>query len=104
MEEQQEDHGKGTAAGQADDHGVDGLTQQASSLSLSPNKRGDDEGIDLTSSHNAGPHDINGSGDTGVIRTLDGAVAGDEFASDAINYRILLEKIEGLLVSLGLDA
>ena len=40
----------------------------------------------------------------GEIRTLSGDVAGDEFASDAINYRILLEKIEALLEHLQLDA
>ncbi|KAL9019667.1 MAG: hypothetical protein Q9185_003070 [Variospora sp. 1 TL-2023] len=40
----------------------------------------------------------------GTIRTLDGEVAGDEFAGDAINYQILLGKIEQLLDNLKLDA
>ncbi|KAK4932512.1 hypothetical protein LTR66_015971 [Elasticomyces elasticus] len=40
----------------------------------------------------------------GVIRTLDGEIAGDEFEQEELNYRILLEKIEGLLVRLKLDA
>lgn len=40
----------------------------------------------------------------GVIRTLDGELAGDEFASDALNYRILLAKIDALLDELKLDA
>lgn len=40
----------------------------------------------------------------GVIRTLDGEVAGDEFAQDAINYQILLGKIDKLLDTLSLDA
>lgn len=40
----------------------------------------------------------------GNIRTLDGEVAGDEFAQDAINYQILLGKIDKLLESLELDA
>ena len=39
----------------------------------------------------------------GVVRTLDGEVAGDEFAQDAINYQILLGKIEHLMEDLGLD-
>ena len=39
----------------------------------------------------------------GDIRTLDGELAGDEFASDAINYRVLLEKIDTLLERLDLD-
>ncbi|QIW94976.1 hypothetical protein AMS68_000494 [Peltaster fructicola] len=40
----------------------------------------------------------------GVIRTLDGEVAGDEFAQDSINYQILLGKIDTLLDELKLDA
>ena len=40
----------------------------------------------------------------GQIRTLDGEVAGDEFASDAINYQVLLGKIDTLLEKLKLDA
>lgn len=40
----------------------------------------------------------------GEIRTLDGDVAGDEFASDAINYQVLLGKIDRLLEKLKLDA
>jgi len=49
-------------------------------------------------------HSILNSGlDQGVVRTLDGELAGDEFAQDAINYQILLGKIECLMDSLGLD-
>ena len=40
----------------------------------------------------------------GAIRTLDGEIAGDEFASDAINYQLFLGKIDGLLERLKLDA
>ncbi|KAJ4355969.1 uncharacterized protein N0V89_003994 [Didymosphaeria variabile] len=40
----------------------------------------------------------------GAIRTLDGEVAGDEFAQDAMNYQILLAKIDQLLENLDLDA
>lgn len=39
-----------------------------------------------------------------VVRTLDGEIAGDEFAQDAMNYQILLGKIDTLLESLKLDA
>jgi len=39
----------------------------------------------------------------GVVRTLDGEVAGDEFAQDAVNYRVLLGRIEALMEELGLD-
>ena len=40
----------------------------------------------------------------GVIRTLDGEDIDDEFAQDAMNYRILLNKIDLLLDKLKLDA
>ncbi|KAL3460625.1 ankyrin repeat and BTB/POZ domain protein [Aspergillus heterothallicus] len=39
-----------------------------------------------------------------VIRTLDGEIAGDEFTKDAINYQILMEKLDQILESLNLDA
>jgi ankyrin repeat and BTB/POZ domain-containing protein 1 len=41
---------------------------------------------------------------SGEIKTLDGEIAGDEFAADAINYQILLGKIDALLERLKLDA
>ena len=41
---------------------------------------------------------------SGEIRTLDGDIAGDEFAADAINYQVLLGKIDTLLERLKLDA
>ena len=40
----------------------------------------------------------------GTIRTLDGEIAGDELEGDALNYQILLGKIDRLLDSLKLDA
>lgn len=40
----------------------------------------------------------------GEIKTLDGEIAGDEFVADAINYQVLLGKIDGLLERLKLDA
>lgn len=40
----------------------------------------------------------------GVVATLDGDMAEDEFASDAINYQILLGKIDAMLERLKLDA
>ncbi|GFP57409.1 BTB/POZ domain-containing protein 3 [Trichoderma asperellum] len=39
-----------------------------------------------------------------AMRTLDGETAEDEFASDAINYQILLQKIDAMLEGLKLDA
>jgi ankyrin repeat/BTB/POZ domain-containing protein 1 len=49
----------------------------------------------------------NGDGevkDGEAVRTLDGAEAEDEFASDAINYQILQRKIDAMLDRLKLDA
>ncbi|KAI0101254.1 hypothetical protein F4814DRAFT_432762 [Daldinia grandis] len=40
----------------------------------------------------------------GVVRTLDGELVEDEFASDAINYQLLLQKIDIMLEKLKLDA
>ena len=40
----------------------------------------------------------------GAVRTLEGEIAGDEFAADALNYQILLGKIDALLEKLKLDA
>ena len=49
-------------------------------------------------------HEHDAPHDAGVIRTLDGDEAGDEFAQDALNYQILLGKIDALLENLDLDA
>ena len=65
----------------------------------------EDEGVDVGSSPNgdAARGDV-GFLNNGTIRTLDGEIAGDELEGDAINYQILLGKIEGLLDRLKLDA
>ena len=69
-----------------------------------------DEGVDMHSGDSP-PNDaslatLNAEHmmDGTVIRTLDGEIAGDEFAQDAINYQILLGKIDKLLDTLKLDA
>ncbi|KAJ9603494.1 hypothetical protein H2200_012272 [Cladophialophora chaetospira] len=41
---------------------------------------------------------------SGAVRTLDGELAGDEFAAMAVDYQILLGKIDTLLEKLKLDA
>ncbi|KAI1638072.1 BTB/POZ domain-containing protein [Biscogniauxia mediterranea] len=40
----------------------------------------------------------------GTVRTLDGELVEDEFTSDAINYQVLLQKIDVMLEKLKLDA
>lgn len=60
-----------------------------------------DEGIDVSSTMPKPELDPFADGQ---IRTLDGDIADDVFVADAINYQILLGKIEGLLERLHLDA
>ena len=66
----------------------------------------EDEGVDVSSGSppkdepDAYAPDMLG----GAVRTLDGELAGDESAQDAINYQILLGKIDRLLERLKLDA
>jgi hypothetical protein len=73
----------------------------------------DDEGVDVRSGERSPreerkmveeeAYDVETAAAGGVMRTLDGEVAGDEFAQDAMNYQILLGKIETLMEGLGLD-
>lgn len=46
----------------------------------------------------------NSSREMRAISTVDGEVACDGFADDAVNYRVLLQKIDDLLVRLELGA
>ena len=52
------------------------------------------------------PTDLNAlaSLESGGVRTLDGELVSDEMEQDAINYQILLDKIDRLLERLKLDA
>ncbi|RAL65907.1 hypothetical protein DID88_005569 [Monilinia fructigena] len=59
-----------------------------------------DEDVDT----NQTPSSIIDPTTNGQIRTLDGKIVSDEFAADAINYQVLLGKIDTLLERLKLDA
>ena len=63
-----------------------------------------DEAVDMSSPPNKALDPASDPFMSGEIRTLDGEVAGDEFAADAINYQVLLGKIDNLLEKLKLDA
>jgi ankyrin repeat and BTB/POZ domain-containing protein 1 len=66
-----------------------------------------DEAIDMGGQQSLGPAETDPKSNqfsNRQIRTLDGDIAGDEFASDAINYQVLLRKIDALLERLKLDA
>lgn len=76
-------------------------------------KTPEDEGIDVNASYEnrhsshmapALSADIEAQLLSGAVRTLDGELAGDELAADAMNYQILLGKIDALLDRLKLDA
>ena len=69
----------------------------------------EDEGVDVHSGQTP-PQEVDGFAPDlehletqGVVRTLDGDVVGDEFQQDALDYQILLGKIERLMDNLGLD-
>lgn len=64
----------------------------------------DDEAIDVSCNHDTNATQFNNVAVEAQIRTLDGEIAGDEFAGDAVNYQILLGKIDSLLDKLRLDA
>ncbi|ROT35407.1 BTB/POZ domain-containing protein [Sodiomyces alkalinus F11] len=71
---------------------------------LSPQGEGpDEEEVALSGSLGVTKPEDAESGEGGVA-TLDGEVAEDEFASDAINYQVLLDKIDTMLENLNLDA
>lgn len=80
----------------------------AASSQQAPSTNLPDEGIDMnTSTPQQKTVEEGAAADpfmNGEIRTLDGDIAGDEFAADAINYQILLGKIDALLERLKLDA
>lgn len=91
-----------------EDSGLDELMDEEIPAELAAeHKPEEDEGVDVESTETP-PQALDQShGDAfegqGVIRTLDGEIAGDEFAQDALNYQILLGKIDKLMESLGLD-
>ena len=98
-----------------EDSGLEDMMEEEATESrhVEPNTEGklpEDEGVDVGSmrSGEAAQDGVDSSPDTlmttGAIRTLDGEVAGDELEGDAINYQILLGKINGLLERLKLDA
>lgn len=64
----------------------------------------EDEGVDMRPSEHSKRAVDDAMLQAGAVRTLDGEIAGDEFAADAVNYQILLGKIDSLLEKLKLDA
>lgn len=93
-----------------EDSGLDELMDEselpANTVGSNEVKLHEDEGIDVRgeATRLSEAPDSKIHGDSGVVvRTLDGEIAGDEFAQDAMNYQILLNKIDRLLDQLELD-
>lgn len=72
--------------------------------SIADDKELDDEAVDVDILPTGDVPAIENQMNSGAIRTLDGEIAGDELEGDAINYQILLGKIDALLDRLKLDA
>lgn len=85
---------------------VSSLAGDMDQLKLSSASKADNTPRDLPQStlDSAEAHAVQAHLQGGVVRTLDGELAGDEFAQDAMNYQILLGKIDALLDKLRLDA
>ncbi|KAI9056044.1 hypothetical protein LZ554_000975 [Drepanopeziza brunnea f. sp. 'monogermtubi'] len=88
-----------------EDSGLEAMLSEEENQEGGVQAGSDDEGLDRsTVQESNAPDSVSKPFPNGQIRTLDGEVAGDEFAADAINYQVLLEKIDRLLDKLKLDA
>ena len=86
------------------DEAAEGTDDRAPADTPVNEKALEDEGIDVSSFPNDDAAMAEIINPSGAVRTLDGEIAGDEFAGDAVNYQILLNKIDRLLDRLKLDA
>ncbi|KAL6239527.1 hypothetical protein BDW75DRAFT_227158 [Aspergillus navahoensis] len=100
IEEMMEDTAQQQLADQIPaDEGLDKVTSGVEQIDLTPEAHTITNGDRLPE-----PAAVNGLGHGPVIRTLDGEIADDELSRDAINYQILMEKLDRILESLNLDA
>jgi hypothetical protein len=81
------------------DEGIEKVTGGIEHIDLTPNAP-----AQIKDDRSPEPPAVNGLGHGPVIRTLDGEIADDELSRDAINYQILMEKLDRILESLNLDA
>ncbi|KAL4772681.1 hypothetical protein BDW60DRAFT_34204 [Aspergillus nidulans var. acristatus] len=81
------------------DEGIEKVTGGIEHIDLTPNAP-----VQIKDDRSPEPPAVNGLGHGPVIRTLDGEIADDELSRDAINYQILMEKLDRILESLNLDA
>ena len=83
----------------ATDEGIEKVTGGIEQIDLTPNAP-----AHIKDDRSPEPPAVNEVGHGPVIRTLDGEIADDELSRDAINYQILMEKLDRILESLNLDA
>ncbi|OKP13627.1 BTB/POZ domain-containing protein 3 [Penicillium subrubescens] len=94
-----------------DDAGLDELMEEQPPIAQSEDIGEITEGVEAMNVAKSTPATtsldaltLQSNGYTREIRTLDGAIVEDEFDEDAMNYQILLEKLDALLERLNLDA
>jgi hypothetical protein len=94
-----------------DDAGLDELMEEQPPIAQSEDIEEITEGVEAMNVAKSTPATtsldaltLQSNGYTREIRTLDGAIVEDEFDEDAMNYQILLEKLDALLERLNLDA
>lgn len=94
--------------GEIDAEAVEGLVAAGEERAGATGEAGidGDDGKQVSEAATGTPTDgaLVAEGGAGVVRTLEGEVVQDEFDLDAMNYQILLGKIDTLLDSLKLDA
>ncbi|KAJ5484799.1 hypothetical protein N7539_004787 [Penicillium diatomitis] len=94
MDEQQQPPAA-TDEGEVLAEGVDKITEGVQAIDAA--STGSEAGVPIAKTQASHNH-------TREIRTLDGALVEDEFEQDAMNYQILLEKLDALLERLNLEA
>ncbi len=100
IEEMMEETAQQQAADQkVGDENIDKVTSAVEEIHISSNGH-----LPADNERLLEPPAANGQSHGPDIRTLDGAIAEDEFSKDAINYQILMEKLDQILESLNLDA
>lgn len=91
-----------TADQKLGDEGIEKVTSGVEEIHISSNGHPHADGEGLP--ERLAPAPANGQSHGSIIKTLDGAVVEDEISKDAINYQILMEKLDQILESLNLDA
>ncbi|KAL4817724.1 hypothetical protein BDW67DRAFT_183524 [Aspergillus spinulosporus] len=99
IEEMMEETAQQLADQTSTDEGIEKVTGGIEQIDLTPNAS-----AHIKDNRPPAPAAVNGLSHGPVIRTLDGEIADDELSRDAINYQILMEKLDRILESLNLDA